>query len=170
MCKFLWHRTNIIWCLITHITWKQEQKRFRHWDCILVYYSFKRLQHFNQNVFLYNRFEMFYQHWIIKRQIGDPSDKNTPCSLFSCCWLQPYWPRFHGSSEKTLTRNVAFLGILMHLFKKKYDLHVRNSVLNVCEKYVPVWGKKGVTGRAITGTKIILTCSLVTLAFLWFLR
>ena len=69
--------------------------------------------------------------------------------------------RFHGSSETTLTRNVAFLGILMYLFKTKYYQHVKNSVLNVCSKHVPVWGKGGGggrNGRAITGRKIILTC------------
>ena len=58
---------------------------------------------------------------------------------------------------------MAFLGILMHLFKRKYYQHVKNAVLNVCAKYVSVWGKGGGGGgeRAITGTKIILTCPLL---------
>ena len=101
----------------------------------------KPVQHFNLNVFTYNPFKIFCQHWIIKRQASDPSDKNTPCSLFSSCWLQPYWLRFHGSSERTLTRNVAFLDILMQ--KKKYYQHVRNTFLAVSAKPVPVWGKRG---------------------------
>ena len=55
-------------------------------------------------------------------------------------------------------RNVAFLGILMHLFKKNIT-SMSGMLLNVCAKHVPVWGKRG-HGRAITGTKIILTCPL----------
>ena len=29
-------QNRIIWCLITHITSKQEHKRFHHWHCVLV--------------------------------------------------------------------------------------------------------------------------------------
>ena len=43
----------------------------------------------------------------------------------------------------TLARNVAVLGILIHLLPKKYYWHVRNAVLDVCAKPVPVWGKMG---------------------------
>ena len=38
---------------------------------------------------------------------------------------------------------IAFLGISMHCFQKKYYQHVRNAVLDVCAKSVPVWGKSG---------------------------
>ena len=37
---------------------------------------------------------------------------------------------------------ITFLGILMHIFKNKYRQHVRNTVLAVCAKPVPVWGKR----------------------------
>ena len=44
-------------------------------------------------------------------------------------------------SETTLTHKIALLGISMHCFQKKYYQHVRNAVLDVCAKSVPVWGK-----------------------------
>ena len=47
-------------------------------------------------------------------------------------------------SETTLTHKIAFLGISMHCFQKKtYYQHVRNAVLDVCAKSVPVCGKSG---------------------------
>ena len=61
---------------------------------------------------------------------------------------------FHGSSETTLTSNMAFLGILMHLFKKIYHQHVRNAVLDVCAKSVPVWGKSGEMRGLLRGVKL----------------
>ena len=40
----------------------------------------------------------------------------------------------------------------MHLFfKKKYYQHVRNAVLAVCAKPVPVWGKRGETRGLLRG-------------------
>ena len=52
-----------------------------------------------------------------------------------------------------------FLGILMHLFFKKnlHYQHVRNAVLDVCAKSVPVWGKRREMRGLLRG-KIILTC------------
>ena len=47
----------------------------------------------------------------------------------------------HSWSETTLTDKMAFLGISIHLFQKKYYQHVRNAVLDVCAKSVPVWSK-----------------------------
>ena len=47
----------------------------------------------------------------------------------------------------------------MHFFKRKYHKHVRNAVLNVCAKYVPVWGKGG-NGRVITGTYCLTKISI----------
>ena len=38
---------------------------------------------------------------------------------------------------------MAFLGILMHPFKKINHQHFRNAVLDVCAKSVPVWDKSG---------------------------
>ena len=38
---------------------------------------------------------------------------------------------------------MAFLGILMHLFKNIYYQYVWNAVLDVCAKSVPVWFKSG---------------------------
>ena len=38
---------------------------------------------------------------------------------------------------------IAFLGISMHCFQKQYYQHVRNAVLDVCAKSVPVWSKSG---------------------------
>ena len=49
----------------------------------------------------------------------------------------------HSWSETTLTHKTAFLGISMHLFQKQYYKYVRNAVLAVCGKPVPVWGKTG---------------------------
>ena len=52
---------------------------------------------------------------------------------------------------------MAFLRISMYLFFKKYYLYVRNAVLAVCAKPVPVSAKEG-NERAVTGRKVILTC------------
>ena len=38
---------------------------------------------------------------------------------------------------------MAFLGISIQLFQKIYCQHVRNAILAVCAKPVPVWGKRG---------------------------
>ena len=51
---------------------------------------------------------------------------------------------------------MAFLGTLVHLL---YHQYVRNAVLDVCAKSVPVcMGQKWGNERAITERKIILTC------------
>ena len=50
--------------------------------------------------------------------------------------------------------NMAFLGILMHLFKKIYNQHVRNAVLDVCAKSVPVRGKSGEMRGLLRGEKL----------------
>ena len=52
---------------------------------------------------------------------------------------------------------MAFLGILMHIFKKIYYKHVKNAVLAVCAKPVPVWGKRREMRGLLRG-EIILTC------------
>ena len=57
--------------------------------------------------------------------------------------------------KRLLRVNVAYLGILVHFFKNIYYQHVRNAILNVCAKHVPVWGDE----RAITGRK--MTCPLI---------
>ena len=56
----------------------------------------------------------------------------------------------------TLTSNMAFLDILMHLFFFffKYYQHVRNAVLDVCAKSVPVWGKRGEMRGLLRGEKL----------------
>ena len=91
---------------------------------------------------------------------GQAWDKNTPCSQFYSCWLRPYWLRFHGSSETTLTYNMAFLGILMHLLKTNISHVCRECcpwcMCKVCSSLGQKWGNE----RAITGSKIILTCPL----------
>ena len=54
---------------------------------------------------------------------------------------------------------MAFLGISMHFFSKKiYYQHVRNSVLAVCAKLVPLWGKGREMRGNEMGRKIISTC------------
>ena len=49
--------------------------------------------------------------------------------MLCCEWPVPY--------------NIEFLGILMHFIKQIYHQHVKNAVLDVCAKSVPVWGKSG---------------------------
>ena len=53
---------------------------------------------------------------------------------------------------------MAFLGILMHLLKKIYHKYVRNAVLDVCAKSVPVWGKS-VEMRGLLGEQNYLDMS-----------
>ena len=62
---------------------------------------------------------------------------------------------FCHDRKSAFTHRMAFLGIPMHIFPKKYHQHVRNAVLAVCAKPVPVWGK-----IREMGGKIILTCPL----------
>ena len=54
----------------------------------------------------------------------------------------------------TVTYNMAFLDILMHLLKKIHYQHVRNAVLDVCAKSVPVWGKRGEMRGLLRGEKL----------------
>ena len=49
---------------------------------------------------------------------------------------------------------MAFLGISMHLFQKIYYQHVRNAVLDVCAKPVPVWGKRREMRWLLQGEKL----------------
>ena len=58
------------------------------------------------------------------------------------------------ASETTLARNVAFLGILMHLFPSKHYQHVRNAVFDVFVKSVPVQAKRGETGGLLQAEKL----------------
>ena len=55
---------------------------------------------------------------------------------------------------------MAFLGILMHLLETNISPACQHAVLDVCAKSVPVRGKTGEM-RAITGSKLILTCPLM---------
>ena len=41
----------------------------------------------------------------------------------------------------------------MHLFKKIYYQHVRNAVLDICAKSVPVWGKSGEMRGLLPGSE-----------------
>ena len=58
---------------------------------------------------------------------------------------------------------MAFLGILMHLLKKQiYHQHVRNAVLDVCAKSVPVWGKSGEMRGLLWGENYLdMSCMLL---------
>ena len=49
---------------------------------------------------------------------------------------------------------MAFLGILMHFLKKIYYQLVKNAVLDVCAKSVPVWGKSGEMRGLLQGVKL----------------
>ena len=60
----------------------------------------------------------------------------------------------HSWSKTTLTHKMAFLGISMHLFQKKYYQHVRNAVLAVCAKSVPVWSKRREMRGLLWGEKL----------------
>ena len=87
--------------------------------------------------------------------------------LVYSCWLRPYWFRFHGSSETTLTYNMAFLGILMHLLKTNISQVCQECcplcMCKVCSSLGQKWGNE----RAITGSKIILTCPLSCGKYKW---
>ena len=91
---------------------------------------------------------------------GQAWDKNTKYSQFYSCWLRPYWLRFHGSSETTLTYNMAFLGILMHLWKTNVSQVCQGCcpwcMCKVCSSLGQKWGNE----RDITGSKIILKSPL----------
>ena len=54
----------------------------------------------------------------------------------------------------TLTYNMAFLDISMHSFKKIYYQQVRNAVLDVCARSVPVWDKRGEMRGLLRGEKL----------------
>ena len=72
---------------------------------------------------------------------------------------------FHGSSETTLTYNMAFLGSLMHLLKTNISQVCQECcprcMCKVCSSLGQKWGNE----KAITGSKIILTCPLAELSF-----
>ena len=51
----------------------------------------------------------------------------------------------------------------MHLLKQIYHQHVRNAVLDVCAKSVPVWGKNGEMRGLFTGRKNISTCPFIVI-------
>ena len=69
-CKFLWHRTEAIWCLITHITWKQGQTRFQHWHCIIIGKITRRhmLHRLLRNFIMENHIKLAWNNYWIRAQ------------------------------------------------------------------------------------------------------
>ena len=65
-------------------------------------------------------------------------------------------------SETTLTYNMTFSGILMHLSLKIYHQHVRNTVPDVCSSL----GRSRGNERAIMVRKIILKCPLSNISII----
>ena len=56
--------------------------------------------------------------------------------------------------KQTITHNMTFLGIFYVSFSKKYYQHVRNAVLDVCAKPVPVWDKRREMKGLLRGEKL----------------